>query len=333
MASSGQSAEGGDSAIDAVRNGIIEEHEATPVGKAFESAFQNGKWSSVRTPAGQTVVQFDGTASTEALIAAGFVPIVVGGSDDDRVVPVQFQFTLSVYGRTVFVERVGSMPFIYVNGEGAGAFSAKRALNFVYKQRFDGLHATAKTTNQLRLAATTPTPETADTVEVDAPASHPAAPLKAFNIASLTQGLLRPVSPADLPEAPAVRGPGASSSASLPVVSQTMVPLPPKPAPAPPTNAVEPAPSTGGRLIPAKVVSRVEPEWKVARLAGASGPVELEATISVDGRVKNPHAVSGNTLLQKAAIDAVLQWRYQPAMLNGKPVDSPVKIKLNFIAH
>jgi hypothetical protein len=36
-------------------------------------------------------------------------------------------------------------------------------------------------------------------------------------------------------------------------------------------------------------------------------------------------------MLQRSAIDAVLQWRYQPAMLNGKPVDSPVQIKLNFV--
>jgi hypothetical protein len=35
-------------------------------------------------------------------------------------------------------------------------------------------------------------------------------------------------------------------------------------------------------------------------------------------------------MLQKAAIDAVLEWKYKPALLNGKPVESPVQIKLNF---
>jgi outer membrane biosynthesis protein TonB len=35
-------------------------------------------------------------------------------------------------------------------------------------------------------------------------------------------------------------------------------------------------------------------------------------------------------MLQKAAIDAVMEWKYKPAMLNGKPVESPVQIKLNF---
>jgi len=85
-------------------------------------------------------------------------------------------------------------------------------------------------------------------------------------------------------------------------------------------------------LIQAKVISRVDPEYpKLARQAGASGVVELEATISVDGKVKNPRVIRGNAMLQKAAIDAVSQWRYKPAMLNGKPVDSPVEIKLNFV--
>ena len=59
--------------------------------------------------------------------------------------------------------------------------------------------------------------------------------------------------------------------------------------------------------------------------------VELEATISVDGKVKNPRVVHGNSMLQKAALDAVLQWRYKPAQLNGKAVESPVEIKLNFV--
>jgi hypothetical protein len=36
-------------------------------------------------------------------------------------------------------------------------------------------------------------------------------------------------------------------------------------------------------------------------------------------------------VLQKAAVDAVVQWGYKPAALNGKPVESRVEIKLNFV--
>jgi TonB family protein len=173
-------------------------------------------------------------------------------------------------------------------------------------------------------------PEEAKPAE-ETPVSRPAANLKPFNTASLAERL-RPVNPTtDLPEAPAIVRASAPISASLPGfdASQPVMPAPPRP------GAYTPgaAPKVGGQLVSARVISRVDAEYpKLARQAGASGIVELEATISVDGRVKNARVVHGNTMLQKAAIDAVLQWRYQPAMLNGKAVESPVEIKVNFVA-
>jgi protein TonB len=58
--------------------------------------------------------------------------------------------------------------------------------------------------------------------------------------------------------------------------------------------------------------------------------VEIEATIGTDGTVRNAKVTKGNPMLQKAAIDAVMEWKYKPALLNGRPVESPVQIKLNF---
>ena len=178
-------------------------------------------------------------------------------------------------------------------------------------------------------AAAAPT-EDAKTTEDTA---RPAANLKKFNSASLAERL-RPVTSTDLPEAPAIGRAASTSSANLLgiVGTQGGVPAPPKPV-APQQAAPAVAPKIGGQLTQARVVTRVDPEYpKLARQAGASGTVELEATISVDGKVKNPRVIRGNTMLQKAAIDAVLQWRYQAATLNGKPVESPVEIKLNFVA-
>ena len=173
-------------------------------------------------------------------------------------------------------------------------------------------------------AADTKTPD-------DTPAAKPAANLKPFNTASLAQRL-RPVTQADLPDdAPAIgRATAPTGSATLPGMeaSQQLLPPPPKPAVPVPT----PAPKIGGQLTPARVLYKVDPEYpKLARQAGASGIVELEATITADGKVRNARVVHGNTMLQKSAIDAVLQWHYQPALLNGKPVESPVEIKLNFV--
>jgi len=189
----------------------------------------------------------------------------------------------------------------------------------------------AKETTPAKPAAAEPAPTTDDSkVAEDTPAvSHPAANLKKFNSESLAERL-RPAISTDLPDAPAIVRASAPTSMSLPgiVTSQPSMPAPPKPA----VTAPAPTPKVGGQLTSAKVITRVDPEYpKLARQAGASGVVELEATISADGKVKNPRVVRGNSMLQKAAIDAVLQWKYQPAMLNGKPVESPVEIKLNFV--
>jgi TonB family protein len=60
------------------------------------------------------------------------------------------------------------------------------------------------------------------------------------------------------------------------------------------------------------------------------GPVVLDATVSESGRLENVKVVSGHSLLARAAIDAVSQWRYRPYLLNGKPVRMQTKITVNF---
>jgi len=40
--------------------------------------------------------------------------------------------------------------------------------------------------------------------------------------------------------------------------------------------------------------------------------------------------VSGPTLLQQAATDALKQWKYQPASLDGKPVSMHVTVTIQF---
>jgi TonB family protein len=165
-------------------------------------------------------------------------------------------------------------------------------------------------------------------LQEETPAPHPTIPLKPFSTESLAQRL-RPVTPTDLPEAPALVRTGGQTPGSLSGILPSQPEQPPQPKPAAPAPA---SMAPGGQLLKAEVISRKEPEYpRLARQAGASGMVELEATIGVDGRVKNPHVLKGNAMLQRAAIDAVMEWRYKPAMLNGKAVESPVEIKLNFV--
>ena len=182
--------------------------------------------------------------------------------------------------------------------------------------------ATSTTTPPATEAAASETPE-------ETPAQKPAAPLKPFNSQSLAQRL-RPVpqSAVALPDAPAISRANNPALGNLSGIVPGTAPV----APPPPRPSGTPSPVTGGQIIPAQVISRVDPVYpRFAQQSGAGGMVELEATITPEGVVKNPHVTHGNVMLQKAAIDAVLQWRYRPAMLNGKPVESPVDIKLNFV--
>jgi periplasmic protein TonB len=56
----------------------------------------------------------------------------------------------------------------------------------------------------------------------------------------------------------------------------------------------------------------------------------VEATIGRDGRVRSARAVSGPPLLRRAAEDAVRQWRYQPGMLNGEPMEVTTQVDVGF---
>ncbi len=58
--------------------------------------------------------------------------------------------------------------------------------------------------------------------------------------------------------------------------------------------------------------------------------VRLIATIGVDGKVKNVRVISGHALLQRPATEAVRQWIYKPAVLNGQAVESESEVQVNF---
>ena len=68
----------------------------------------------------------------------------------------------------------------------------------------------------------------------------------------------------------------------------------------------------------------------VARTAHVSGTVELHATISTNGTIKDLRAVSGPAMLRQAALDAVRNWRYKPYMLNNQPVEVETTINVVF---
>jgi protein TonB len=87
----------------------------------------------------------------------------------------------------------------------------------------------------------------------------------------------------------------------------------------------------GGIVISAKLIYQPKPEYpELARLARTEGAVEIEAVIGKDGTIEELKALRGHPLLVKAALEAVRQWRYQPTLLNGEPVEVLTEITVNF---
>ncbi|PYU57967.1 MAG: hypothetical protein DMG55_18190 [Acidobacteria bacterium] len=89
----------------------------------------------------------------------------------------------------------------------------------------------------------------------------------------------------------------------------------------------------GGIVRPAKLLHRVEPTYPpLAAQAHVSGTVRLHANVGKDGSVLEVEALSGPPLLLQSAMNAVKQWRYSPALLNGHPVEVDTTIDVEFHA-
>jgi protein TonB len=87
----------------------------------------------------------------------------------------------------------------------------------------------------------------------------------------------------------------------------------------------------GGDVKSAKLISSVPPVYPIlAKNQHISGDVQIDALIDASGHVTTMKVISGPTLLQQAAKDAVRQWKYQPASLDGKPVAMHLTVTLQF---
>jgi protein TonB len=79
----------------------------------------------------------------------------------------------------------------------------------------------------------------------------------------------------------------------------------------------------GGDVKEPQVVTRVEPAYPAeARMSGVTGIVILVILIDKTGEVRQVLPIKElDHGLSEAAADAVKQWRFRPATLNGKAVD------------
>lgn len=102
------------------------------------------------------------------------------------------------------------------------------------------------------------------------------------------------------------------------------------PPPPPPPTSNQPV-RIGGQVSAPALVHRVEPEYPaIAVAAHIEGMVILDATVDSDGRVTDVRILRSRGFLDKVAIEAVKQWRYQPLTLNGQPTPFILTVTLNF---
>jgi periplasmic protein TonB len=77
---------------------------------------------------------------------------------------------------------------------------------------------------------------------------------------------------------------------------------------------------------------KTEPEYsEEARKARHQGSVLLALEIDSEGRPRNIRVVQSLGLgLDERAVAAVLQWRFKPGLLNGRPVNAPIRVEVSF---
>lgn len=103
------------------------------------------------------------------------------------------------------------------------------------------------------------------------------------------------------------------------------------PAPPPPPTVVPDKPVRLSSVQMPKKVRDVAPIYPaIAQSARVEGVVIIEAVIGTDGGVRDARVLRSHALLDKAALDAVREWRYEPTRLNGVAVPVIVTVTVQF---
>lgn len=101
--------------------------------------------------------------------------------------------------------------------------------------------------------------------------------------------------------------------------------------PAPPGPVFSSMVVSNGPSRPAKQISTTRPTYpEIAKTGHIQGIVVLEVQVNETGKVTGAKAVSGPVQLRQAAIDAVRQWKYEPALSNGTPTPTRLTVNLEF---
>jgi len=82
---------------------------------------------------------------------------------------------------------------------------------------------------------------------------------------------------------------------------------------------------------PVRKIHDVHPVWpEAAQQADVRGTVLVEFTIATDGSVRDAGILRGIPLLDEAALDCVRQWRYEPVLLDSRPIPMVITAAVAF---
>jgi TonB family protein len=109
------------------------------------------------------------------------------------------------------------------------------------------------------------------------------------------------------------------------------------PQPAPNTPASTPQIDTpkqikvSGMVLQGSAITKVQPTYPImAKAAKVSGVVQVQITISEEGRVIEASVLNGHALLREASLQAARQWVFKPTELSGVPVKVQGILTFNF---
>lgn len=97
-------------------------------------------------------------------------------------------------------------------------------------------------------------------------------------------------------------------------------------------HAQGPATPAAGEITPPSVLTHVDAQYPPsARATRKHGDVSLALTVDADGHVSRVDVLaSGGADLDEAAVFAARQWTFTPAMRDGKPVASRIRVPFHF---
>ncbi|MBY0495163.1 MAG: TonB family protein [Cyanobacteria bacterium] len=99
------------------------------------------------------------------------------------------------------------------------------------------------------------------------------------------------------------------------------------PAPAP---GADPVPVGGRIAMPQRLVTRPPVYPAIAKTGHVQGVVEVAIVVDATGNVARAQIVKSIPQLDKAALDAVKQWKYAPTIVNGAAVPVTMVVQVTF---